>query len=438
MKDDPLPSHTRPGKIKKIFDFLKNLLGVIFKFAINTLSKLFLNLETLKFYILDIPKEIVSFLRSINIRSLQSNSNRTCNQILSFKYFQHLGILLVFILVLINHAFAGDTDRLGKIELSFESEAGAKFLTDADLVEIVKTIDKYTILSENPEALPENLDKDRKIILDQRGFIIKPVLAMGTIENQEDSTSAVSGERKENIEYAVKEGETLGGIAQSYALKITTLKFANNLSDIDTILPGQKLLIPFADGMMHTVKAGETLLGIVKRYQGDFQKTLAENDLNEEGTIYIGQKILVVGGKYIPPKPAPSKSTKRRYARGEYYGPRGNFRFPTTGGTYYNGYHWWAIDIPRSTGTSVYASDGGRVVTAGWNSGGYGRYVVINHGNSYTTLYAHFSSINVGVGQYVNQGQRLGGIGCTGRCTGSHLHFEIILNGRKLNPIKFF
>lgn len=438
MKDDPLPKHSGLGIVNTIKRIIKSFFGVIFKFAIKSISKLFLYLDTLKIQILGLPEELKYSIKSINIRSLQSNTNQICNQILSLKYFKHLGIFLVFLLMLINNVFAGDTNKLGDIEFSFESQASAKFLTNTDLVNIVKTFDKYTLINEKPESLPENLSKNRKIVIDQEGFIVRPILAMNTVEILQESTTTETKQR-ENIKYTVQVGDSLGGIADQYNLKVSTLKYANNLSDIDVILPGQTLLIPFADGMIHAVKAGETLLGIVKRYRGDFQKTLSQNNLNQDGTIFIGQKIVVVGGEYIPPKPQsrPSRSSNR-YASGNYSGPKGNFRFPTTGGTYYNGYHWWAIDIPRSTGTPVYASDGGRVVTAGWNSGGYGRYIVISHGNGYTTLYAHLSSIGVGVGQYVNQGQYMGGIGSTGRSTGSHLHFEIILNGRKLNPIRFF
>ncbi|MFH1750014.1 MAG: M23 family metallopeptidase [bacterium] len=433
-----MPNHSGLGIVNTIKRIVKSTFGVIFKFAIKSISKLFLYLDTLKIQILDFPEELRNSIKSINTRSLQSDTNQICNQMFSLKYFKHLGIFLVFILMLINNAFAGDTNQLGDIEFSFESQASAKFLTNSDLVNIVKTLGKYTLIDEKPEDLPENLSKNRKIIIDQKGFIVKPVLAMNTVEVQQESTTIVV-ERRENIKYSVQTGDSLGGIADNYNLKISTLKHANNLSDIDVILPGQTLLIPFADGMIHTVKAGETLLGVVKRYRGDFQKTLSQNNLNQDGTIYIGQKIVVVGGEYIPPKPQPRPSqSSNRYADNDYSGPRGNFRFPTSGGTYYNGYHWWAIDIPRSTGTPIYASDGGRVVTAGWNSGGYGRYIVINHGNGYSTLYAHLSSIGVGVGQYVNQGQYIGGIGSTGRSSGSHLHFEIILNGRKLNPIRFF
>ena len=73
------------------------------------------------------------------------------------------------------------------------------------------------------------------------------------------------------------------------------------------------------------------------------------------------------------------------------------------------------------------AAASGTVVTAGWNAGGYGNYVVIDHGNGYKTLYGHMAigSTIVQAGQVVRQGQKLGRMGSTGRSTGTHLHFEI-------------
>jgi len=83
------------------------------------------------------------------------------------------------------------------------------------------------------------------------------------------------------------------------------------------------------------------------------------------------------------------------------------------------------------------ASQGGTVITAAWNAGGYGNYVVVDHGNGYKTLYAHMlnNSVVVKAGQKVTQGQKLGTMGSTGRSTGTHLHFEVIGPGGKLNPL---
>ncbi len=93
-----------------------------------------------------------------------------------------------------------------------------------------------------------------------------------------------------------------------------------------------------------------------------------------------------------------------------------------------------ALDIANRLGTPVVASDGGRVVFAGWDNTGYGYSVVIDHGNGYRTRYAHFSYYYVNYGDYVNQGAVIGKVGSTGRSTGPHLHFEVLKNGWRVNP----
>ena len=96
------------------------------------------------------------------------------------------------------------------------------------------------------------------------------------------------------------------------------------------------------------------------------------------------------------------------------------------------------VDIGASYGTSIYAAAGGTVIQAGEN-GGYGNCVMVNHGNGYTTLYAHMSSIAVSNGQSVSQGQVLGYVGSTGNSTGPHLHFEVRVSatGSTMNPMGF-
>ncbi len=91
------------------------------------------------------------------------------------------------------------------------------------------------------------------------------------------------------------------------------------------------------------------------------------------------------------------------------------------------------IDIAAGTGTPITAARAGTVSSAGWQ-GGYGNTVMVSHGGGIVTLYAHLSSIDVSPGQSVGQGQRLGGMGCTGSCTGTHLHFEVRVNGSAQNP----
>ena len=94
------------------------------------------------------------------------------------------------------------------------------------------------------------------------------------------------------------------------------------------------------------------------------------------------------------------------------------------------------IDIGVSHGTSILAADRGTVITSEYNSS-YGNYVVISHGNGMTTLYAHMSSRKVSAGDVVSTGQVIGLVGSTGVSTGPHLHFEVSVNGQKVNPERY-
>lgn len=94
------------------------------------------------------------------------------------------------------------------------------------------------------------------------------------------------------------------------------------------------------------------------------------------------------------------------------------------------------IDIGAGTGSPVVAAASGRVAFAG-AQGGFGNLVLVDHGNGLVTAYAHLSSISVSTGSSVGAGQQLGGIGCTGSCTGPHLHFEVRVNGSAQNPRNF-
>ena len=94
------------------------------------------------------------------------------------------------------------------------------------------------------------------------------------------------------------------------------------------------------------------------------------------------------------------------------------------------------IDIAAPSGIPVHAAASGRVVYAGWMDG-YGNLVAIDHGGAFSTAYGHQSSIAVGVGQTVSQGDTIGYVGCTGHCFGPHLHFEVRVNGAPVDPLGY-
>jgi len=91
------------------------------------------------------------------------------------------------------------------------------------------------------------------------------------------------------------------------------------------------------------------------------------------------------------------------------------------------------LDMSAPSGTPIYATGPGIVTKSGWGTG-YGQYVEINHGNGYLTRYAHASRLIAKVGERVKAGEHIANVGCTGRCTGPHLHYEVVKDVQRKNP----
>jgi murein DD-endopeptidase MepM/ murein hydrolase activator NlpD len=120
-------------------------------------------------------------------------------------------------------------------------------------------------------------------------------------------------------------------------------------------------------------------------------------------------------------------------------GRSGTLSWPVAGGSitqYFHAGHL-AVDIAANSGNTVLAASGGTVTWAGWRNNGGGLVVQINHGNGMVTTYNHLGSVWVSPGQAVARGQGVGGVGCTGICTGPHVHFEVTVNGVVVNPMRY-
>jgi murein DD-endopeptidase MepM/ murein hydrolase activator NlpD len=96
------------------------------------------------------------------------------------------------------------------------------------------------------------------------------------------------------------------------------------------------------------------------------------------------------------------------------------------------------LDFTAPQGTPIYATGNGAVKLAGYNEGGYGNHVIINHGYGYETLYGHMLRIKARAGQKIKRGDIIGYVGSTGKSTGPHCHYEVHKNGQKLDPVYFF
>lgn len=253
--------------------------------------------------------------------------------------------------------------------------------------------------------------------------------------------------RAEIIEYEVKTGDTLSKIAEEYGISTETVKWANNLDSVHQIKPGQKLKILPVSGVAHTVVAGDTLESTAKKYSAEQQAVLdfPFNDIADDFKLKVGQVLIIPDGTppQAPAAPRPTRPAPKYLAEGPSSSPTfaapggGTFIWPTVG-TLTQSFAWYhpGLDVANRAAPGVVASDIGTVIVAGWpDNSGYGNRVVIDHGNGYQTLYAHFSNIYVTAGQKVSRGQVLGQMGTTGRSTGIHLHFEIRYKGIAVNPL---
>jgi len=269
--------------------------------------------------------------------------------------------------------------------------------------------------------------------------------------------------RTDVIKYTVEKGDTLFGIAEKFGLKPETILWGNQFvlgDNPHNLRPGQELNILPEDGTYYQWQAGDGLNGVSKFFgvTPDVIINYPGNHLNPDEigdyahpNIEPGTWLIVPGGRRefvswsAPVIPRDNPGVAKVLGPGACGSVVdgavgiGAFIWPSnsqflSGFDYSPSANHFGIDIDGNTGDAVYAADNGVVVYAGWNNWGYGNVVVINHGNGWQTLYAHLSAYNVGCGQSAYQGTVIGAIGSTGNSTGSHLHFEMMYNGTKVNP----
>lgn len=259
--------------------------------------------------------------------------------------------------------------------------------------------------------------------------------------------------RQEIINYTVDSGDTLSTIANRFGISLNTLLWANDLTARSTIRPGVELVILPVSGVAHEVVSGDSIDSLANKYKAESADIIRFNRLADSSDIKIGEKLVIPGGKIEPPKPAPRPATVARVftpPRQVAPAPRptqvsggsgvatGRMIWPTNQRiiTQYFGWRHTGLDINCGLVDDNYAADNGTVIFSGWK-GDYGYTIDIDHGNGIVTRYAHHARLYVNVGDYVTQGTPVGLCGTTGRSTGTHIHFEVIVNGSFRNPLEY-
>lgn len=287
---------------------------------------------------------------------------------------------------------------------------------------------------------------------------IKPVDVMLTsVQSAADAEKQLSEGGTIEIKHIIKETETVKSIATSYNVKESGMRGAkagSRLSDLESgdIVIMTKEVKPLSVQLVESGKMSEILPYETEKqetdslYKGDTQVQQA----GEDGRQIITGKVTRVNGKIIkrdlkkkelvkePVKEIVLVGTKdkpKTTSTGDFDSPiksaytiNANGRFGLRWGRMHEG-----LDYSCPTGTPIYAADGGTVTKSGVY-GGYGNCLVIRHDNGSETLYGHCSKLNVGVGAKVYKGQVVAAVGNTGRSTGAHLHFEIHIGGKPVNP----
>ena len=353
------------------------------------------------------------------------------------------------------------TDKLIKASSSVIDEATGLYV-DNKLVGAVKEKDKLekaldSILSKYKSDDPDEIVAFVKDVQIKDGlYPVSSIVDFKTIEEK------INGENSAEIVYTVSSGDTPYTVAQRAGISLSTFYSLNPITKT-TFVIGQKV----------TIASSEPFLSVkVQRYQKVQEKVEHDTITTKNNNYYTSYRKVTRKGvdgvnevtylvtylngvatekeiteTKVISKPIDEKVTvgtkvastmvsqSRPSSTGN--GKVPGFIWPTSGRI---SCRWWGyynhrgLDIAAPRGTPIYAAAGGTVISYKNQRNGYGRHIVIDHGNGVQTLYAHTDAVYVSVGQRVTKGQKVAAVGRTGWATGYHLHFGVMINGVYKNP----
>jgi murein DD-endopeptidase MepM/ murein hydrolase activator NlpD len=326
-----------------------------------------------------------------------------------------------------------------------------RFVTGQDILDevAVEAVGEAQTADGSPAFLPES-----EALAGQTDVVLERVA--------DPYTDVPSRERRQVIRYQVQSGDTIFGLAEKFGLDPNTIFWANTdtLQDnVHLISIGLPLYILPDDGVYHTAMGKQSIADIAAEFGVTPESILDSpyNNLPSLDPAYAppeGTRLVVEGGvrEYIswsspiirtgaeeatsPESPSLHPGACRNFytgtgGTGEFNNPLGIIPYKVTTGFF--GWHP-GVDFSAEPGTPVYAADGGVVVFAGHHTGGYGTLVILDHGNGFTSYYAHLNARYVECGQSVGKGITIGEVGATGIVSGAHLHFEVRKNHVPQSP----
>lgn len=380
----------------------------------------------------------------------------------------------VFKLAVVNDAQVETADTLSNKMIQTSTDVIAQsngVYIDGEFYGAIEDASKLEELLASMKEKYQDGDKSAKVEFIKQVEAVPALYPVESIKPFEEIASVLTSETEAEQYYTVETGDAPLSIAKKNNIPYSELK-ALNPGIEDDLYPGTKVL----------VSTSKPFLGVKVTKTQTYKESIPyESTTVETNSLSKGKKKVDVAGENgekevkaevtyvngletgrtildtrVVKKPVNEKvllGTKTYVSRGNSYSnsasasgsskpttPTGSFRWPVDGGyvscPYHGYYNHTGMDIAVPAGTAVRASDSGQVTFAGWRYD-YGYYVVIDHGNGFTTLYAHNSALAVSKGQYVSQGQQIAYAGRTGNATGNHCHFEVRYKGVLQNPANY-
>lgn len=269
------------------------------------------------------------------------------------------------------------------------------------------------------------------------------------------STPKPQPKAQPSVTVTVREGQSVWSLAIQHGTSVEAIVAANGLRSAELIRAGQRLVIPgkaaaarrqtpaAARTVTVRLRAGQTLWDLSQEYGTTVEAIAAANQLASPDRVRAGQRLQVParataaaprrGVAGAAGQDVDSVTSAVRLAQAFVWPARGRLtsRFGWRARRHHDG-----IDIGAPRGAPITAARDG-VVTFSGRYYSYGKTVIINHGSGLQTLYGHASTLLVRAGDRVSKGQVIARVGSTGRSTGPHVHFEVRVNGRPVNPMKY-
>ncbi len=341
---------------------------------------------------------------------------------------------------------------------------------DGDFIGAMEThADVEALLDRYRDGHYDKNDPDQRAEFVQDVDVVDGLFPISTIRGEGVMRDKLSSQTVVEKIYTVKAGDVLGTIAEKHDMTTAELRSMNPAyRKTDNIKIGAKLVVQRPESflqvkMIKTIRYSERIKFKTKTiYRDDkpvtYSKTKQKGKMGRQNVVaevtYVDD---IESGRKVIKRTVTKKPTTRIVEVGtkKVQSSGGNFVYQGDG-VFHGNMLWpvpichnmsrgfshghYALDITNGPikvlGHPAVAADGGTVVYAGWYYG-YGNYVKIRHGNGLETAYAHLQSISVVKGQRVSRGQTVGRVGSTGNSTGPHLHFEVIKNGVKVNPLLY-